>query len=98
MISGLMVVWGGCLQASPGFRLYCSWQLRLELAKQTAAAVEYMHANNIIHRDLTSYNLLVTDKFEAKVRQWDTAFLRIEHSQPESLHPSMAVVLERQLF
>ena len=32
-----------------------------------AAAVEYMHSQNVVHRDLTSYNLLVTDKFEAKV-------------------------------
>ena len=54
------------VQASPGFRLYSSWQLRLELAKHAAAAVEYMHSQNILHRDLTSYNLLVTDKFEAK--------------------------------
>lgn len=59
----------GGLQASPGFRLFNSWQLRLELAKHAAAAVEFMHSKNVIHRDLTSYNLLVTDKFEAKVRQ-----------------------------
>lgn len=64
-----------CSQASPGFRLYKYWQLRLEMAKHAAAAVAFMHANNVIHRDLTSYNLLVTDKFETKVRplRWPPA-------------------------
>lgn len=55
------------MQASPGFRLYGSWSLRLELARQAAAAVEFMHSHNVVHRDLTSNNLLVTDKWEAKV-------------------------------
>ena len=57
------------VQASPGFRLYGSWSLRLELARQAAAAVEFMHSHNVVHRDLTSNNLLVTDKWEAKVCQ-----------------------------
>ena len=54
-------------QASPGFRLYSQWSIRLELAHQAAAAVEFMHSHNVVHRDLTSNNLLVTDKWEAKV-------------------------------
>ena len=56
-----------CGQASPGFRLYNQWSIRLELAHQAAAAVEFMHSHNVVHRDLTSNNLLVTDKWEAKV-------------------------------
>ena len=55
------------MQASPGFRLYNQWSIRLELAHQAAAAVEFMHSHNVVHRDLTSNNLLVTDKWEAKV-------------------------------
>ena len=49
-----------CGQASPGFRLYNQWSIRLELAHQAAAAVEFMHSHNVVHRDLTSNNLLVT--------------------------------------
>ena len=55
------------LQASPGWRLYHDWPRRLELAHQAAAAVQFMHSHNVVHRDLTSNNLLVTDKWEAKV-------------------------------
>ena len=58
---------GSFLQASPGWRLYHDWPRRLELAHQAAAAVEFMHSHNVVHRDLTSNNLLVTDKWEAKV-------------------------------
>ena len=56
------------MQASPGWRLYHDWPRRLQLAQQAAAAVEFMHSHNVVHRDLTSNNLLVTDKWEAKVR------------------------------
>ncbi len=34
---------------------------------QVAAAVSYMHANDVIHLDLTSQNLLVADGGNAKV-------------------------------
>ena len=36
--------------------------------KNISAALEYMHSEGYIHRDLTSSNLLVTDGYEAKVR------------------------------
>lgn len=35
--------------------------------KNISAALEYMHSEGYIHRDLTSSNLLVTDGYEAKV-------------------------------
>ena len=65
------------IQASPGFRLYNQWSIRLELAHQAAAAVEFMHSHNVVHRDLTSNNLLVTDKWEAKVRALSKAHLNL---------------------
>ena len=43
------------------------------LCTQVAAAVSYMHANDVIHLDLTSQNLLVADGGNAKV----TAFVRV---------------------
>ena len=60
-------------QESAGFRLWSRWELRLKLAKQAAAAIAYMHEFNIIHRDVTANNILVTDNWESKVgaaRMW----------------------------
>ncbi|KAK9830537.1 hypothetical protein WJX72_012336 [[Myrmecia] bisecta] len=61
------------LKASPGWKLFSSWPIRLELARQAAAAVEFLHSHGVVHRDLTSYNLLVTDKWEAKVCDFNLA-------------------------
>ena len=58
---------GRAVQASSGFRLFGSWPARLKIMKNIAAALEYMHSQGYIHRDLTSSNLLVTDGYEAKV-------------------------------
>ena len=55
------------MQGSAGFRLYHSWSLRLKLAQQAAAAIAYMHEANVIHRDVTANNILVTENYEAKV-------------------------------
>ena len=56
------------LQGGPGYRLWSRWVLRLQLAQQAAAAIAYMHEANIIHRDVTANNILVTENYEAKVR------------------------------
>ncbi len=55
------------VQASSGFRLFGSWPTRLKIMRNISAALEYMHSEGYIHRDLTSSNLLVTDGYEAKV-------------------------------
>ena len=39
----------------------------MKLAHQAAAAIEFMHFRDVLHRDLTSNNLLITDKWELKV-------------------------------
>ena len=56
------------LQGSEGLRLWARWEVRLRLAKQAAAAIAYMHTCGIIHRDVTSSNILVSENWEAKVR------------------------------
>ena len=34
------------------------WDIKLEFAKQIASAICCLHENNIVHRDLVSYNIL----------------------------------------
>lgn len=55
------------LQSRPGYKLLRSWRLRLDLALQAAAALSYTHDHGVVHRDLTSTNLLVTNKWECKL-------------------------------
>jgi len=43
------------------------WEVRTDIAKQLAAAMNYLHSRNIIHRDLKSHNLLVGDGWKIKV-------------------------------
>ena len=33
-----------CVQACPGWKLFNSWTTRLEMAKQAAAGLAYMHS------------------------------------------------------
>lgn len=42
-----------------GFQFQSDWLTRLEAVRGAAAGLEYMHQHGVIHRDLTSYNLLL---------------------------------------
>jgi hypothetical protein len=42
-----------------GSQFACDWLTRIEVARGAAAGLEYMHQHGVIHRDLTSYNLLL---------------------------------------
>jgi hypothetical protein len=42
-----------------GHQFYADWLTRLEVLRGAAAGLEYMHTHGVIHRDLTSYNLLL---------------------------------------
>jgi len=43
----------------PPYQFYINWERRLEVAYGAAAGLEFMHYNGVVHRDFTSYNLLV---------------------------------------
>ncbi|KAL2934110.1 LEAF RUST 10 DISEASE-RESISTANCE LOCUS RECEPTOR-LIKE PROTEIN KINASE-like 1.1 [Bienertia sinuspersici] len=43
------------------------WPIRLRIAIETAQALVYLHASDIIHRDVKSKNILITDNFTVKV-------------------------------
>ena len=55
-----------CCLLQSALRMLPSIEL-LYACTQVAAAVSYMHANDVIHLDLTSQNLLVADGGNAKV-------------------------------
>eukprot|EP00005_Dracoamoeba_jomungandri_P002402 CAMPEP_0174251228 /NCGR_PEP_ID=MMETSP0439-20130205/1118_1 /TAXON_ID=0 /ORGANISM="Stereomyxa ramosa, Strain Chinc5" /LENGTH=959 /DNA_ID=CAMNT_0015331495 /DNA_START=18 /DNA_END=2897 /DNA_ORIENTATION=+ len=48
-------------------QVYISWSKRVRWALDTAAAMAYLHTNDIIHRDLKAANLLLTDNDRIKV-------------------------------
>ncbi|GAB2297014.1 hypothetical protein Dimus_031118 [Dionaea muscipula] len=51
-------------RAKPGS---LSWPVRMSIAIETASALSYLHASNIIHRDVKTYNILLDNNFTVKV-------------------------------
>ncbi|XAR71377.1 Non-specific serine/threonine protein kinase [Bertholletia excelsa] len=44
-----------------------SWPIRLNIAIETAEALDYLHASDIIHRDVKTTNVLLDNDFHVKV-------------------------------
>ena len=58
---------GNFLDLLINHKIELSWPLRLRIARQAADAIEFLHTNNLIHRDIKSSNLLLDDSWTCKV-------------------------------
>jgi len=42
-------------------------QIKLEMARDIAMTLNYLHLSQIVHRDIKSHNILLDDKFRIKL-------------------------------
>ncbi|CAL9159286.1 unnamed protein product [Musa hybrid cultivar] len=66
-----------------------SWEHRMKILLGTAAGLNYLHQNNIIHRDMSPNNILLTHKYEPMLG--DFGLSRKQQDQSCSLSESNVV-------
>ncbi|CAI0421189.1 unnamed protein product, partial [Linum tenue] len=58
-----------------------SWEMRMKIAIGAAKGLQYLHENNIIHRDMRPSNILITHDYEALLGDFGLA--RTQHEDRE---------------
>ncbi|MGE3920333.1 MAG: protein kinase, partial [Gammaproteobacteria bacterium] len=64
-----------------------SWVRRWQIAIDIAAGLDYLHSRNILHRDLSSNNVLLDDNYRAKIGDFGQSKLK-EHTATMTLNVS----------
>ncbi|VAH53615.1 unnamed protein product [Triticum turgidum subsp. durum] len=86
-----------CDEGTPNLRASLDWVRRLELLREIAHGVAYLHAGSgesVIHRDLKPGNILLDDEWKPKIADFGTAKLfadnRTGHDQTIVISPGYA--------
>ncbi|XP_027166693.1 MDIS1-interacting receptor like kinase 2-like [Coffea eugenioides] len=75
----------GLMRESLGRGTQCEWIKRVSIVKDVANALSYMHQNcspSIIHRDISSKNILLDSEYQAHISDFGTARILM----PDSSH------------
>uniref|UniRef100_A0A3Q2TVK6 Interleukin-1 receptor-associated kinase 4 n=1 Tax=Fundulus heteroclitus TaxID=8078 RepID=A0A3Q2TVK6_FUNHE len=76
MANGSLLDRLACLDGSPPL----SWRQRCLIAEGTARGLEYLHSNHHVHRDVKSANILLDEKFVAKISDFGLTRASAKHT------------------
>jgi tRNA A-37 threonylcarbamoyl transferase component Bud32 len=62
------------------------WARRVELAQGVAAGMEFLHAHDVIHGDLTCTNVIISDAGVPKLADFGMSFVSVEAAPPRARH------------